>query len=167
MKNIILSILLSAGMIANAQDFSTLSKSAYSIKYPSDWTVKPDADSKQFTIKSPTESNADLFVENLNLAVETLPTIGYTAQQYAAFSKGYLPQKIKKFSVLKNEKGNLGKESWFMEFKGLQNGTSLQWKQYYIVQNGKVHILTFTAEPGEYKKFLPVVNAMLASYKIK
>lgn len=167
MKKIIIAVLLLTGMIVQAQEMTTLSKSAYSIKYPSTWKVANDANAKQFTIKSPTASNEDLFVENLNLAVETLPTIGYTAQQYASFSKGYLPQKIKKFIVLKNEKGNLGKESWYMEFKGLQNGTSLQWKQYYIVQNGRVHILTFTAEPGEYKKFLPVVNSMLASYRIK
>jgi len=167
MKIVLLSFLLVITITAKAQEFSTLSKSTYSIKYPSTWIADENADAKNFTIKSPTEGQEDVFVENLNLAIEKLPTFGYTAQEYAAFSKSYLPQKIKNFTVLTNKKGTLGKDSWFMEFKGLQNNKKLQWKQYYIVVNSKVHILTFTAEPAQYKNYLPVVNAMMASYKVK
>lgn len=165
MKKILLPLLTFICITAIAQQTNTLSKAAYRIKYPADWTVEPDANERQFTIKSPTESQEDVFVENLNLAVEKLPAFGYTAAEYASFSKGYLPQKIKKFTVLTNKKGNIGKDSWYMEFKGLQNNKKLQWKQYYIVHNSKVHILTFTAEPAQYKIFLPMVNKMLASYK--
>jgi hypothetical protein len=167
MKKILLSLLLLASIAVNAQEFTTLSKSTYSIKYPSTWVADENADAKGFTIKSPTEGQEDVFVENLNLAIEKLTSFGYTAQDYAAFSKGYLPQKIKNFTVITNKKGTLGKDSWFMEFKGLQNNKKLQWKQYYIVVNSKVHILTFTAEPDKYKNYLPVANAMMASYKAK
>ena len=167
MKKILFLLLLVATIAADAQEFSTLSKSTYSVRYPSTWKVDENADAKNFTLKSPTEGQEDVFVENLNLAIEKLTSLGDTAQDYAAFSKGYLPKKIKNFTVTTNKKGTLGKDSWFMEFKGLQNNKKLQWKQYYIVHNAKVHILTFTAEPNQYKNYLPAINAMMAGYRAK
>ena len=153
---------------AAAQQTTTLSKPAYSIKYPSAWTVDASTDAKQFTIKAPADSGVvDTYVENLNMVINQL-TSPYTAEEYAKFSKNYLPQKIKQFVVLENKKGNFaGKDSWFMVFKGLQLGKKLQWKQYYIVQNGKVHILTFTAEEFRYKEYIKTVNTMLATYVAK
>lgn len=153
-------------VIAAAQT-STLSKSAYSIKYPATWTVDASTDAKQFTIKAPADSGVnDSYVENLNMVINQLSS-PYSAEGYATFSKGYLPQKIKQFVVLESKKGNLGKDSWYMVFKGLQLGKKLQWKQYYIVKNGKVHILTFTAEASRYKEYVKTVNTMLGSYVAK
>jgi len=153
-------------VIATAQT-STLSKSAYAVKYPSSWTVDASTDAKQFTIKAPADSGvADTYVENLNMVINQLSS-PYTALEYANFSKGYLPQKLKQFVVLENKKGVIGKDSWYMVFKGLQSGKKLQWKQYYIVQNGKVHILTFTAEAFRYKEYIKTVNAVMASYVVK
>ena len=153
-------------LIGTAQ-ITTLSKSAYSIKYPPTWTVDASTDAKQFTIKAKADSGVnDTYVENLNMVINQLSSL-YSAEGYATFSKGYLPQKIKQFVVLESKKGNIGKDSWYMVFKGLQLGKKLQWKQYYIVQNGKVHILTFTAEGFRYKDYIKTVNTMLASYVVK
>lgn len=145
----------------------TLSKSTYSIKYPEPWSIEGEADTKQFTIKAVPDSGIDdQFIENLNLVINELSS-PMNAQQYAAFSKNYLPQKIKNFVVLENAKGNLGADSWYMVFKGIQFGKKLQWKQYYIVKGGKVHILTFTGEAVRYRQYLKVVNGMMAGYVIK
>jgi hypothetical protein len=146
---------------------NTLSKSTYSVKYPSPWSIEGEADTKQFTIKAAPDSGImDNFIENLNMVVNDLNS-PMNAQQYAVFSKGYLPQKIKSFVVLENAKGNLGKDSWFMVFKGMQFGKKLQWKQYYIVKGSKVHILTFTGEAIRYKQYIKTINTMMASYTIK
>ena len=146
---------------------ATLSKSTYAIKYPGTWTISNAADTKQFTLAAPPDSGvADNFVENLNMVINEL-TSPYNAQQYAEFSKSYLPQKIKNFTVLENSKGNLGKDSWYMVFKGMQFGKRLQWKQYYIVKGSKVHILTFTAEAIRYKQYIKTVNTMMNSYTAK
>ena len=168
MKLIVIILCCISGSIVFAQT-STLSKAAYSIKYPSSWKVQPTSDGKQFTISAPPDSGvADNFVENLNMVINELSTIDYTAQQYANFSKGYLPQKIKQFVVLENKKGSTpGKDSWYMVFKGVQFGKKLQWKQYYIVLNGRVHILTFTAEASRYKEYSKAVDAMIAGYVAK
>lgn len=154
-------------VIVSAQT-STLSKSSYSIKYPSTWKADASSDAKQFTITAPPDSGIiDTYVENLNMVINQLNS-PYTAEQYAAFSKGYLPQKIKQFIVLENKKGNTpGKDSWYMVFKGVQSGKKLQWKQYYIIQSGKVHILTFSGEAVRYKNYIKTVNAMIASYVAK
>ncbi len=164
---LLLSLALHSFTLIAAAQTSTLSKSAYAIKYPSSWTVDASTGSKQFTVKAPADSGAnDTYVENLNMVINQL-TSPYTAEEYARFSKSYLPQKIKQFEVLESKKGNLGKDSWYMVFKGLQLGKKLQWKQYYIVQNGKVHILTFTAEAFRYKEYIKTVNTMLGSYVVK
>ena len=168
MKKIFFFICFSYVAALSAQKFTTLSKPTYSIKYPSNWELDPSSDAKQFTVKAPADNAADVIAENLNVVIENLPTIGYTAEQYAIFSKGYLPQKVKNFTVLKSNKGNIaGKDSWYTIFKGQQNNKKLQWKQYYIVFKGKVHILTFTAAPAQYNNYLKTVDAMIASYVAK
>lgn len=153
-------------MISAAQT-TTLSKATYSIKYPADWFLEPGADAKQFTVKAPADSGlVDNFVENLNMVINDVT--GYDAKQYAAFSKGYLPQKIKQFVVLEDKKGTFaGKDSWYMVFKGIQFGKKLQWKQYYIIKGNKAHILTFTCEATRYKQYIKTVDAMMAGYVVK
>lgn len=147
---------------------NTLSKSTYSIKYPSPWSIEGTADAKQFTIKAAPDSGLmqGNFIENLNLVIYDL-TSPMNAQQYADFSKTTLPQKIKSFAILQNAKGSLGKDSWYMVFKGVQFNKKLQWKQYYIVKGAKVHILTFTAEATRYKDYIKTVDAMMKSYAVK
>lgn len=166
MKLILSLVLCSISLLAAAQT-NTLAKASYSIKYPDSWLVEPGADAKQFTIKAPADSGlADNFVENLNMVINDIP--GYDAKQYAEYSKGYLPQKIKQFVVLENKKGNFaGRDSWYLVFKGIQFGKKLQWKQYYIVKGTKAHILTFTCEATRYRQYIKTVDAMIASYLVK
>ena len=167
MKTIIAVCVLFCSSLTVSAQTKTLSKPTYSIKYPSPWEIEGTADAKQFTIKAAPDSGIDdQFIENLNLVIYDL-TSPMNAQQYADFSKTTLPQKIKNFVILENKKGNLGKDSWYMVFKGVQFGKKLQWKQYYIVRGSKVHILTFTAEAVRYKQYMKPVNTMLASYIVK
>ncbi len=161
---IILAAVVSLSVSAQS---NTLSKSTYSVKYPDPWSIEGTADAKQFTIKAAPDSGIyDQFIENLNMVIYDL-TSPMNAQQYADYSKTTLPQKIKKFVILENAKGSLGKDSWYMVFKGMQFGKKLQWKQYYIVKGSKVHILTFTGEATRYKEYIKTINSMMASYTIK
>lgn len=145
----------------------TLSKLTYVIKYPDPWSLEGTADAKQFTIKAAPDSGvSDNFIENLNLVINDLNS-PMNARQYAEFSKGYLPQKIKNFTVIENAKGSLGADSWYMVFKGVQFGKKLQWKQYYILKGNKVHILTFTGEAIRYRQYIKTINSMMAAYSIK
>lgn len=166
MKKIFAFLFSCSSLVATAQT-NTLSRPTYSIKYPSPWQIEGTADAKQFTLKAAPDSGVvDNFIENLNLVIYDL-TSPMNAQQYADFSKTTLPQKIKNFVILENAKGSLGKDSWYMVFKGVQFGKRLQWKQYYIVKGSKVHILTFTAEAIRYKQYLKTVNNLMAAYSIK
>lgn len=166
MKKILLIVSCVFSLVASAQTH-TLSKSTYSVKYNHPWSIEGEADAKQFTIKAAPDSGIDdKFIENLNLVIYDLSS-PMNAQQYADFSKTTLPQKIKNFVITENAKGNLGSNSWYMVFKGIQFGKKLQWKQYYIVKGSKVHILTFTAEAIRYKQYIKTVDAMMKSYVIK
>ncbi len=146
---------------------ATLSFKTYSIRYPESWTVSEDTGPKQFTLSAPADSgSSEAFVENLNGVIQELT--GYNAQQYAEFSRGYLPQKIKSFSVLESSKGSfVGYDSWYLVFKGIQFGKKLQWKQYYILKGGRVHILTFTCEARRWKQYVATADRMMKSYVLK
>ena len=161
--------LIGALLLAGSLQAQTanLSFKTYSIRYPETWFVEPDAGPKTFTIKAPADSGLiDNFVENLNMVINDVP--GYNAQQYAEFSKGYLPQKIKQFVVLESKKGSFaGLDSWYLVFKGIQFGKKLQWKQYYILKGGRAHILTFTCEASRWKQYIAVVDRMMRSYVVK
>jgi hypothetical protein len=167
-KGIWMALLFLHGLALQAQQTQTISKPTYSLAYPATWELEPGADAKQCTIKAPADSGVvlDEFVENLNLVIEQLPA-PYTAKEYAEFSKGYLPQKIKSFVLLKSAKSTLGADSWQMEFKGIQFGKKLQWKQVYIIKRAGVHILTFTGTQNRFAAYQKEVNAMLKSYRAK
>lgn len=167
MKTLLVTCILVCSAYGLLAQTNTLAKPGYSVRYPDPWSIEGTADAKQFTIKAAPDSGIyDQFIENLNMVIYDL-TSPMNAQQYADFSKTTLPQKIKNFVILENKKGNLGKDSWYMVFKGVQFNKKLQWKQYYIVKGGKVHILTFTGEASRYKEYIKTINSMMASYTIK
>ena len=54
-----------------------------------------------------------------------------------------------------------------MAYTGEINGFNLTFMQYYWVENEKVYLLTFTAEPDQFSKYLPVADMILNSFVMK
>jgi eukaryotic-like serine/threonine-protein kinase len=169
MKNIkilMLALCIISCLTGSAQT-TTLSKPAYSIKYPSTWTLTPGATNATFNITSPNDADDDTYVEFIDMVVNKLTDATMDAEKYAMFSKGYLPSKIPKFKVLESKKIAQNKDGYFMVFTGLQNGKACKWKQSYFVKAGKVYIITYTAEAAKYESYKKVVDPMFASFTLK
>lgn len=54
-----------------------------------------------------------------------------------------------------------------MVYTGEINGFKLTFMQYYWAENEKVYLLTFTSEPDQFSKYLPVADRILNSFVIK
>jgi DcrB len=151
---------------ATAQNLKTISKAAYSVKYPDTWTVEPSTGAKQFTVKTPSDGENDVFGDNVNMVSYAVP--GYNSKTYAAYSKTYLPQKVKNFKVLEEKAiTQNGKDGYYIVFTGKQEGQLLKWKQVYFIVNGTGYVLTFTAQQTVYNKYFKEAAQVLNSFVIK
>lgn len=164
---LLLILLLTQGLFVQAQNSKTLTKPTYSIKYPATWEVQTGSNNTGFTINSPTDGDGDSYTEFIDLTVNALNDAAMTAEQYAIFSKGYLPSKIPKFKVLESKKLTQNKDGYYYVFTGLQNGKPCKWKQCYFVKNLKVYIITYTAEAIKYDSYKAIVDPMIASFLVK
>jgi hypothetical protein len=143
----------------------TLSKPAYSIKYPEDWRLEESSNSS-FTLGAPSDGDGDAFVENINFV--SYPVTGYLPKDYAQYSKTTLPQKIKNFKVVEEKEVKQGgKTGYYMVFKGKQNNQALKWKQYYFIKNGIAYVVTFTAQETMFSEYSKKLNACLNSFTVK
>lgn len=150
----------------SAQTTKTLSKAAYSVKYPDTWTVESTTGAKQFTVSAPSDGEGDTFAEFANMVSYATP--GYTSKTYGIYSKGYLPQKVKNFKVLEEKEFKQGgKDAYYIVFTGKQDGQSLKWKQVYIIINGYGYVLTFAAQPDKYAQYSKTFSQILSSFVIK
>lgn len=144
----------------------TLGKATYSVKYPDTWTVENTTGAKQFTVSAPSDGEGDAFAEFANMVSYATP--GYTSKSYGAYSKGYLPQKIKNFKVVEEKEfKHGGKDAYYIVFTGKQDGQSLKWKQVYIIINGNGYVLTFAAQPDKYNQYAKTFSQILNSFVIK
>jgi phospholipase/lecithinase/hemolysin len=145
----------------------TLSKGSYAITYPENWKVEDGATAKTFTLTASPDNDTDTYVENINMVVFTLGATE-TAKSYAQYSKTTLPKDIKQWKLIE-EKGykHKGKDAYYMIFKGVQQGTLTQWKQYYILNKGNMYVITCSADINAFKTYLPIINKMVSSFSIK
>ena len=149
-----------------AQTWKTLTKTAYSVKYPDTWTVDASTGAKQFTVNAPSDGDNDIFTENVNTV--SYPVTGYNPKTYAAYSKTYLPQKVKNFKVVEEKAITQGgKEGYYIVFTGKQEGQLLKWKQVYFIVNGTGYVLTFTAQQNMYNSYIKTAGQILSSFAIR
>jgi hypothetical protein len=149
------------------QDWKTLTKTTYSVKYPDTWTLTPGHNNEKFSLTAPSDGVGDQFVENMDLTVIALGASTYTPKQYADYSKTTLPKKIKFFKVLEEKAVKQGVAGYYMVFKGTQGADKLKWKQYYFIKSGKVYVITFTAEDSRYAEYITNIGTMLSSFTVK
>jgi hypothetical protein len=145
-----------------------LSKSTYSIKYPETWTLGTTTNSS-FDIYAGNEIVDVKYRANLNLDVRAIDA-SYTLETYAANAKKTLPTKIAGFKVTQEKAITQGgKKGYYMIFKGKQkpDKDALQWKQYYLIDKGKIYILTFTCEEANFDAYIKSIGTTLNSFTVK
>ena len=149
-----------------AAQLTTHNSKGYSIKYPNTWIIETGATNAYTSIIAPSDDAKDKWTENINITVN--PITQYTPANYAAFSKTYLPKKIKKFIVLQEKAiTQNGTTGYYLIFKGVQGKDALQWKQYYFIKNNMLYTITLTMEQAKYDLYNKLTASSLASFTVK
>jgi serine/threonine-protein kinase len=141
------------------------------INYPSAWTKLED-DQALATFASPLKDKNDTFNENVIVDYFDFPTEGPPIQlSQQARDTARLIQKThanKKFKLLDSKAVSTSNLSVWQNTYTYQNEKklALEVRQYFILQNNRGYIITFSAEEKEFDSYLTTVNKMLASLKI-
>ncbi len=139
----------------------------YRITVPEGWYIKAgcvDA-SCMLLSRGDTLSSLDRFTENISVTISKLSNSKYTADQYADFSKGYLPKVVSNFTVLERKRLKFNKV--LMVYRGKKDGFEQTWMQYYNVKNSKVYIVTCSIETKNYDYYRPIIKEYAETFEWK
>lgn len=180
MKYLLLPLLIVSG-VAFAQTDSTIAQTdsvvvkkpivaelnEYRITVPEGWYIKAGCvdESCMLLSRADTLSSYDRFTENISVTVSKLSSAKYTADQYADFSKGYLPKVVSNFTVL--ERKRLKSNKVLMVYRGKKDGYEQTWMQYYNVKNAKVYIVTCSIETKNYDYYRPIIKEYAETFAWK
>ncbi|RKP50101.1 hypothetical protein D7Z26_20035 [Cohnella endophytica] len=133
-----------------------------SIQYPEDWKLVENAGGAIAAFLAPAEGDNDKFQENVNIIVQDLQGQDITLEQYAQISKDQINQLITDAKIVSGEtfKADDGTEFYSLIYNGKQGEYTLTWQQVFAIANGKAYIMTYTAEPDSFDKYVDTVGQM-------
>ncbi len=164
MKLIVI-LFISVNAFSFAKD--SLSNFNYTIEIPKGWTTQEGCTEKYCTFLAPidTLNGNDSYLENINITVNDLPSSKYPIEKYTEFSIKYLPSVVSQFELL--EKHQLTSYSSRVTYKGRKSKFNQTWRQYYIIKDSKVYIVTFAAETSKFEHYIAFVQQSLDSFRVK
>ena len=165
----LVSLFLSQIVSAQNKDYATYETSDFSIHYPADWRVE-DKETKGTRVFffSPLESADDHFSENINIITQDISDHPMTLKEYTDLSLQQIKTlatngKLIESKTIQTPNG----ETQRLVYKADQGQFHLEFEQLYIIQKGKVYLITYTAEVKSFKKYLAKANEVLESFRIK
>ncbi|HXP53066.1 MAG TPA: hypothetical protein VN922_24190, partial [Bacteroidia bacterium] len=99
------SIKLASSKFTAPKDWQKIDQASYSIQYPSTWTLDQSSQSGViFTCKSPLETPADNFQENVNMTTEDLTGRSMDLDAYSKASLEQIKSYFKDVAMIENKK---------------------------------------------------------------
>lgn len=140
----------------------------FTIEYPESWVA--DKSPQQIGVVVlffATESAEDGFAENVNVVgPEDLPP-GFTSKTYANRGLGELQTALRDVDVI--ERGDLtigGAPAFSMEYEADFQGQRLHWLQAFLVDDGRIFVLTYTGRSGDFDTYRPDAEAVIGSFRL-
>lgn len=160
--------LLIAAMSFGQEDWKTHSKENYSIRYPDTWKIDTSGQmNSSFILFSEIEEN-ETFRENINLLIQDLKGQNFTMKSYVALSENQIKNMVSNSKLIKSTYVNDPKRPYHvMVWSGLIGENQLKLKQHFYLIDEKAYVLSFTALPDTYDRFLPIADNIFKSFKIK
>lgn len=144
----------------------------FSIKYPLDWSRQELDDpitGEIVVFSSPLETDADLFLEKVNITVEYLSSEPTNLEQYTqtVFERiNY--ENGDDVEIYQDRKTKIGQSPARMVVYSRQEGSlSLRQMETFTIKNNQVYIAIYTAEREKFSKFLKTANKMIDSWEIQ
>ncbi|MEL6927180.1 MAG: serine/threonine-protein kinase [Cyanobacteria bacterium J06600_6] len=137
----------------------------FRVDYPQKWSKqnRDDFFATGVIFFSPLVNEADRFKEKVSVLVETLPSdlslSAYTEQSLAEIRQLSDPD------IQQAQEVRLGKdEARQIVYRGEENGRSVQRMQVWSLNGNRAYVVTYTALPEDYDRYLPTVEKMIDSF---
>ena len=143
---------------------SMIESEEYSLNYNHQWKAqKVDLQNIDQVLYYQNSSNA--FRDNINVMIENIGN-EITLEEYEAISKKILHQIP--HSILAESKDLLvnGKPAYYIEFEMEYNQKMQRNLQYYLIDNGKAYVVTFTADLEDFERIKPEALEVMNTFTI-
>jgi eukaryotic-like serine/threonine-protein kinase len=138
---------------------------AFSIAYPSGWTTNSSSSQALFAVVAPVASG-DSFAENVNVLRQVVPA-GTTLQQYTDTSLAQGGSAVDDFTVAAKGSTTLsGLPATWVEYTATSNGQHGQFYAEWAIDGTDAWVITYTADPGDYKRLLADAKATISSFTL-
>lgn len=139
-------------------DLLTLDHSRFSIKYPSNWTIKSDTESALFT--SPEGNSINVVYENM----ETSMTVDQYYEKNVSEIKDLLDNETmveQSTAIFANGEGRM------ITFTAKLDNTDLKFSQVFAVKDKTGYVLTYSGDPGMYFNYASVFDRIIPTFTTK
>jgi len=162
-------LLFTISVFGQTKEWNNLDEKEYSLKYPNNWEINKSGQmGTQFIIFSQLTSESDNFRENINLIIQDLTGYNIELNEYVEISKKQIATMLTDCKIISSERVKKdGKEFHKSLYSGRQGIFDLQFEQYYLIENNKAYVLTFTCETSEFSNFKKIGEEILNSFSIK
>lgn len=140
-------------------------KDGFSIQFPGTRSFQEDVYGSSVMFASPT-NESDKIKENIGIMKKTLSK-AYTLDEYYALNKEALSGQAGYTEVENTTITVNGLDAKKVIFKSAMNDTKLQFEQIFIIKDGFVYIITYTATEATFGEYVQDLNDMIASFEIK
>lgn len=139
----------------------------FKLDYPDTWLKKNRDDffATGVDFFSPLESNSDKFKERVSVLVESLAE-NTSLEQYTDESIAEI-KRLSDSALNTAKTTKLGnREAKQVVYDGNENGILVRKMETWSVQKNQAYVVTYTAQPNSYEKYLPTIQRMLKSFVI-
>lgn len=166
MKNFFVKILIALICFSCQGQFKNneLIDDDFTVSYPSDLILdRSGQDNTRFILKTDIDSDKDVFIENVNLAVK--PSVINNFDSFVNQTINEVNEIAKNLEYIKPSKNGL--DYLKLKFELTQNNISLTFVQHYYYHNKNIYVLTFSSETSNYSKYLDKFEIVMSSFTLK
>jgi eukaryotic-like serine/threonine-protein kinase len=172
---IVASVMIFIGINKNAyKDFDSYVNGDYQfkLKYPQDWSNQELSDpitGGVAVFASPLETDADLFLEKVYIAVEYLASESTTLEEYTnTVFERIKQQKGNEIEVYQDRKTQIAQSpARMIIYSRQEGGLQLRQMEVFTIKNNQVYIAIYTAERAKFSKFLDTAEKIIDSWEIQ
>lgn len=151
------------------KDWKFLDEEAYSIKYPPSWAVNQSGyEGTSFLLISKQISIRDFYQENVSLYEKDLSNDSIDLQSYVQQELKELQDSVIHFDLLESQQQVAGEDIFYkVIYTGIEIKHKVTVEKHYRIKNKKAYILSFSCKSLEIKRYKPVGEGILNSFKLK
>lgn len=144
--------------------------SKVSVKFPSDWTIKKGYGGAVVVFASPLDNALDTAYENVSVVVQDISTEPMSLGEYSDVAIKQMEGTFEKNFILEESTAVAtlaGQPAYKIIFTG--KGPEVELKYYFtwtVIDKVTVYQVVYAAIPSQFDKYYPIVEKMLASFKI-